>query len=109
MGLDFSQLLIVGLIGLLFAKDYLLDLLTQKFGFKKKTSEESTPAWAQTLAQYYNHDTTDQNKKVIEKLDSLLLMEEKEHENADKFRDTLKDISNTLANIDKYGVKCRDK
>ena len=65
-----------------------------------KFDEASLSGKMDRLSSYYNHDTT-------EKLERLIQMEEKEHEANDNLRSTLKDISNALSNLDKYGVHCR--
>lgn len=76
--------------------------------WKGEDAEEETPQWAQSLTAYFNHDTTEHHEKTHEKLDRLIEMEEKEHLASQQMRDTLKDIGNTLSNLDRFGVKCRE-
>lgn len=83
--------------------------LFPRFWGEEERQQEIVPKWAQNLQMYFNHDTTTHHEKTHEKLDALLRMEEKEHEIAQDFRDTLKDIGTTLSNIEKYGVQCRSK
>jgi hypothetical protein len=52
------------------------------------------------LSNYYNHDLTDQ-------LTSIRQGQEKDREASRSMHDTMKNIENSLANMDKYGIKCR--
>lgn len=113
-GLSFTELLILVLVSLLFFKDQIPQLVGWLLG--RKQGEEEIPAWAQHLTEYYNHDITDTNGKILaqgektnEKLDRLIDMEEKEHGAAQELRDTLKDINYTLKSIKENGVNCNDK
>lgn len=106
-GFSFQELLIFLLLGALFFKEQIWALIESRLGVKNL--EEKKPVWASSLEGYFNHDTTEFHTKTHDKLDRLLLMEEKEHEASAEMRDTLKDIGNTLKNIDRYGVRCNDK
>lgn len=93
----FQEYLILGLIGALFFKESLSEFIRAKLGLE---TEEEVPLWGQRLTQYANHDTTD-------KLDRLLAMEEKEHEQAEQLRRSLASIDRTLGEFREYGIKLR--
>lgn len=112
-GFSFTEILILVLVALLFFKDQIPQLVGWIMG--KTPKEDEMPVWAAHLTEYYNHDITDANGKIIaqgektnEKLDRLIDMEEKEHASAQELRDTLKDIGYTLKSIKENGVKCND-
>lgn len=114
MQFDFTQILIMVLIGLLFFKETLLDWAGQKFGFK-------TPA--QKTSDLGGETTTN---AVIEAIESaldplkgqvdLLGSNHIEHvqQGINKIIDgqqvlnqTLFELKTTLQNIEKYGIHCR--
>jgi len=105
LGLTPLNIVLIGMVYFLGVKMELFP----KFWGEDEEQQEKIPLWAQNLQTYFNHDTTEHHEKTHEKLDMLIRMEEKEHDNAQQFRDTLKDIGTTLANIEKYGVQCRQK
>lgn len=93
----FQETLIIALILALFFKESLAEFINAKLGISQ---EEKVPAWGARLVEYANHNTT-------AKLDKLIAMEEKEHEAADQFRDTLRGIDRTLSEFREYGIKVR--
>lgn len=93
----FLEFIIIGLFLTLFFKESLAEFINAKLGIDSK---EKVPAWGQRLVQYANHDTT-------ERLDKLIAMEEKEHEQADAMRASLSGIDRTLAEFREYGVRMR--
>ena len=113
-GFSFLEILIVGLIGLLFFKETMLDWVSRKLGFKaeeKLTLEPmlSPPSWANVLienqvklATHFNEETTEELKKISEGQDGILdLM--REHNKLDERVITM------LENFDKYGIPCRNE
>lgn len=98
MEFSFLESLIIGLIGLLFFKEEMMGWVRKKFGM----TEPSVPPWASELKQYFNHDTTGHHTETHEKLDKL-------NERMESHKDVLTDIRNSLANLEKYGIKCREK
>lgn len=94
----FQEYLIIGLVLALFFKESLTEFIRAKLGLKG--DEEAVPEWGERLIQYANHDTT-------AKLDKLISMEEKEHEQADQVRQSLAGIDRTLGEFREYGVKIR--
>ena len=97
--LNFPELLILLLVGLLFFKENLLVWLGDKFGVKKK---DMVPPWAQELQQYFNHDTTSHHEKTHSILKEI-------SDKMDRHNDMEKENHAKLEEILKYGVKCRDK
>lgn len=97
-----QEYLILILFGALFFKETLTSFVNAKLGI-----EDKPPSWANKLSLYFNHDTTDHHKRTHEKLDKLILMEEKQDEHADEMRDTMRGIDSSLKEIKEYGVKIR--
>lgn len=101
---NFNEYLIVSLLVVLFFKESLMAFINSKLG-----RENDTPAWGKKatadinrLAQYANHDTTERLERIIDL--------NNEHQRYTlETRDSLKDISRTLAEIKTYGIPCRDK
>lgn len=56
--------------------------------------DEKVPIWAVELLQHFNHDTTNQNDKIVQML-------EQSH---DMHKSTLQ----VLGEMQKYGLKCRN-
>lgn len=101
---NFNEYLIVLLLVVLFFKESVMSFVSTKFGFKEKPPKwgEDATKEINRLAEYANHDTTD-------RLNTLIAMEEKEHEAAQETRDHLMSISRTLSEIKEYGLPCRNK
>lgn len=96
--MDFAQALIIVLLGMLFFKEVILERLMPKLGLPVPAgakAEEEPPVWAQTLLDYFNHDTTAHHEESHRKLDELLRL--------------ARESKTSLDNLDKYGVKCRTK
>ena len=93
----FQEYLILGLLGALFFKETLTVYVRGVLGLKDK---ENVPLWGQKLTQYANHETS-------AKLDKLIAMEEKEHEQADRVRESLRGIDHTLGEFREYGIRIR--
>lgn len=91
----FQQGLILALLLALFFKESLTAFINAKLGVK-----ERVPGWGQRLVQYANHDTTERLNKLIE-------MEEKEHEQQDTTRDLIREGNGILREIKEYGVRIR--
>ena len=106
---NFQEWLIIGLIGLLFAKDYLFAFISKKFNIKTPSGLNgldkkitNTPDWARELIYHFNHETSEQHRETNELLRRMVTKIEEHH--------TLEQRSLTLLeNMDKYGVPCRDK
>lgn len=103
----FLEYLVVFLLVVLFFKESVTSFINAKL--LKRKDPEKVPEWGQLasdrisqLAQYANHDTT-------ERLDMLLKLEEKEHQDQKEFRDIMKDMARDIQEIKTYGIKCRDK
>lgn len=104
--LNFPEILILVLIGLLFFKENMLAWLGKKMGF---TSSSEIPHWAHelldeqaTLKQYFNHDTTAQHDKTHEILTSI-------DKKLDEHNKVEQANSGKLDEIIKYGVKCNTR
>ena len=71
-------------------------------GDKISSNGEKIPGWAQQLIQYYNHNATERDDKIVEKLDEVLRAQQEhnqlERENNTKINEMLR-----------YGVPCREK
>ena len=98
-GILFFNLLDRGLLHIGKEKDSSITEVIRKNG---TTNGEKVPEWAAKLIQYTNHETTD-------RLNRLIAMEEREHEQADQMREVMRDILRTLQEFREYGIPCRDK
>lgn len=101
MPANFLETLILILLGLLFAKEQLIDWFYKYFGSgdgeskkkKKGGLTEQEPQWAHNLAHYFNHETTDALKDIASGLNDL--------------SDNQKEMINNQKEMMKYGVPCR--
>lgn len=93
MQLDFTQYLILILLGLLFVRETIVRWISQKLGIKDKSPIE-------TLKTYYNHD-------LSERLDRIERAEEHEHDANEQVRATLISIDRSLNEFREYGIKIR--
>ena len=60
----------------------------------KKAESPDVPQWVSMLTEHFNHDLTNQNEKIIEKLESI--------------HDCLKKANIRLDEMKEYGVKMRE-
>lgn len=60
-----------------------------------KPQSEQTPAWAEELMAYYNHDTTEHQEQAERKLDLIVSI--------------TRDSHSLLKDFDKHGITCRTK
>jgi peptidoglycan hydrolase CwlO-like protein len=58
-GFDFMEILIMVLVGLLFFKEQLFVLVRKKFGLSGQDTNNDLSTKMDTLAQHFNHETTD--------------------------------------------------
>lgn len=106
--LNFPELLILILLGLLFFKEQMVEWIGSKFGISKDSSIDA-PEWAQrlmqnqdNLLQYGNHDVTERYENIDAKLDTI-------HTTLQRHNDVELDTSKKVDEILKYGVVCRTK
>lgn len=60
-----------------------------------RPQSEQTPAWAQNLMEYFNHDTTEHHEATNRKLDDIAILARDSHA--------------LLRDFDKHGIRCRAK
>lgn len=106
--LNFPELLILILLGLLFFKEQMVGWIGDKFGMTKDTDIDA-PDWARrliqnqdSLLQYGNHDVTERYDNIDAKLDTI-------HTTLQKHNEVELDSSKKIDEILKYGVVCRTK
>lgn len=104
--LNFLEILILVLLGLLFFKEQMSGVFKTWFNGKFGSSEENVPGWASELLQHFNHDTTAQHDLTHEKLDSISRTVEMNSKKLDEHNKLEQVNSNKLDEIIKYGVKC---
>jgi len=100
--LDFMELLIIVLIGLLFFKEHILVWISTflNHGVSKKEVTHPTPKWALDLQEHYNHETTEQLTEIINTQEKVLdLM--REHNKLDER------VIHLLENFKEYGIPCQ--
>jgi len=107
-GLEFPQILILLLLGLLFFKEQMVGWIGSRFGAEEKDLKDA-PEWARrliqnqdSLLQYGNHDVTERYDNIDAKLDTI-------HTTLQKHNDVELDTSKKVDEILKYGVVCRTK
>lgn len=104
--LNFLEILILVLLGLLFFKEQMAGVFKTWFTGKQEAQKDEPPEWAAQLLQHFNHDTTAQHDLTHEKLDLISRTVEQNSKKLDEHNKVEQANANKLDEIIKYGVKC---